>query len=72
MKDIAEQFLDGQSDADEYCAVCGDQIPIDEGVVPREDTTYFIVRENTADRIGVMTERWVHDRCIEEYLSSQE
>jgi hypothetical protein len=68
MDEIAEDVLSMPADADEECSVCGDPIPIDEGVVPPEGEEYAILRATDPERAAVMTERWVHRGCLRTYL----
>jgi|GEM_PF-2336451 len=68
MEDLAEDLLSTPSDADEQCSVCGDPIPIDEGVVPPVGEEYAVLRAADPERAGVMTERWVHRECLRAYL----
>ncbi|WP_436906647.1 hypothetical protein [Halosimplex marinum] len=68
MDDLAEDLLSTPPDADEVCSVCGDQIPIDEGVVPPEGEEYAVLRAADPESAGVMTERWVHRECLRTYL----
>ncbi|WP_135362898.1 hypothetical protein [Halosimplex halophilum] len=68
MDDIVEDALATPPDADEECSVCGESIPIEEGVVPPEGEEYAVLRAADPERPGVMTERWVHRACLRTYL----
>ncbi|ELZ25610.1 hypothetical protein C475_10418 [Halosimplex carlsbadense 2-9-1] len=68
MDEIAEDVLSTPPDADEECSVCGESIPIEDGVVPPAGEEYAVLRAADPQSAGVMTERWVHRECLRTYL----
>mgnify|MGYP000574974393 CR=1 FL=1 len=72
MDDLAEDLLSTPPDTEEDCSVCGEPIPIEEGVVPPAGEAYAVLRAADPERAGVMTERWIHRECLRAYLNESD
>lgn len=68
MDDIVEDALSKPETEEQDCYVCGEEIPLEEGVQPVEGEEYAVIRENSENKPYPLTEKWIHRDCLPQYL----